>query len=120
MAFDAARQLSLSFGEIDIAEIADEDARQGVQFVDVRQPHEWVGELGHIAGAKLVPLAQFLCGEGTEGLDPKRPVVLICRSGRRSVPATAYLTLLGFGQAYNLAGGMIAWNQAGLPITRKA
>jgi rhodanese-related sulfurtransferase len=45
-------------------------------------------------------------------------VVLVCRSGRRSLVAAEYLQTVGFGNARSLSGGMIAWAAAGLPIAR--
>jgi sulfur dioxygenase len=86
--------------------------------VDVREPEEFVGELGHISGALLVPL------DALEHRLPKlvgyadRHVVAVCRAGARSATAAAMLRRAGFGHVYNLAGGMLAWNATGLPIQR--
>jgi sulfur dioxygenase len=86
--------------------------------VDVREPEEFVGELGHISGALLVPL------DALEHRLPKlvgyadRHVVTVCRAGARSATAAAMLRRAGFGRVHNLAGGMLAWNAAGLPVQR--
>ncbi len=86
--------------------------------LDVREPEEFVGELGHIAGALPVPL------DALERRLPKlsgyhdRELVVICRAGARSATAAAMLHRLGFAQARNLTGGMLAWVRAGLPVQR--
>jgi sulfur dioxygenase len=86
--------------------------------VDVREPDEFNGELGHIHGSRLMPLRalseqasqieQFKSGE----------VVTVCRAGVRSTTAAAILTALGFEHVFNLKGGMLDWNDAGLPVQR--
>ncbi len=85
-----------------------------VQIVDVREAAEWDDALGHIQGAKPIPLAALTARTGE--LDRDRPVVTVCRSGARSAQAVVLLTAAGFSQAVNLAGGMLRWRQKGLPI----
>ncbi len=81
--------------------------------VDVRGEHEFRGPLGHVRGARLIPLPE-LEGRVSE-LPSARPLLMICRSGGRSGMACERLEALGLGPVLNLAGGMIAWNRAGLP-----
>ena len=88
----------------------------GVRLVDVREPHEFSGDLGHVAGAELVPLGTI--AEAAAGWDRRAPILLICRSGGRSGRAAAALAGAGFAELYNLSGGMLAWNDAGLPVSR--
>jgi sulfur dioxygenase len=90
----------------------------GPVIVDVREPGEYTGQLGHIAGSRLVPLRDL--ARRVEELEPlkQRPLVAVCRSGVRSTTAAAILTSMGFEQVYNLKGGMLAWNDAGLPVER--
>ena len=83
-----------------------------VQLVDVREPQELAD--GMIPGAQSIPLGE-LPDRLTE-LDLSRPVIAICRSGNRSGKATAVLRDAGFAVT-NMAGGMLAWHAAGLPIT---
>jgi glyoxylase-like metal-dependent hydrolase (beta-lactamase superfamily II)/rhodanese-related sulfurtransferase len=78
-----------------------------IQVVDVREPAEFSGGLGHIAGARLLPLAE-LAARSTE-IDKTRPVVTVCRSGARSAQASVLLAKAGFTQVANLAGGMLRW-----------
>ncbi len=89
-----------------------------VRLVDVREPHEYVGELGHIHGSELVPLATL--DAAADAWDRNEPLVLICRSGARSGRAVAALLAKGFTRPINMAGGMMAWNASSLPIERGA
>ena len=86
----------------------------GVQVVDVREPAEFTGGLGHIPGARLLPLAAL--GERSDQIDKARPVVTVCRSGARSAQALVLLQKSGFAQVANLAGGMLRWRAEGLPF----
>jgi len=90
--------------------------RGGVAVVDVREPDEFTGALGHVPGAELVPLATL--PDAAEGWDREHEVVLICRSGGRSARAAIALAGRGFRHLYNLRGGMLAWNDARLPVER--
>ena len=84
--------------------------------LDVREPEEFVGELGHIEGALLVPL------DALERRLPKlagyveHEVIVVCRAGARSASAGAILRRAGFRHVINLEGGMLAWVAAGLPV----
>jgi len=90
--------------------------RAEVRLVDVREPHEFTGELGHIPGAELVPLATVT--DAAKSWDKDADIVLVCRSGKRSGTATAQLAAMGFGRVYNMAGGMLAYGEAKLPLER--
>ncbi|MDI4634574.1 MBL fold metallo-hydrolase [Pelomonas sp. V22] len=85
-----------------------------VQLLDVREPHEFNDALGHIPGARLLPL-QELAQRITE-LDPEQPLVAICRSGARSAQATVLLRKAGLVRVANLAGGMLRWRAEQLPV----
>lgn len=85
-----------------------------LQIVDVRGPDEYVGELGHIAGSKLLPL-DILPAELDE-LDSDRPVVFVCRSGARSARASQFAQSQGWDQVFNMQGGMLLWNEKKLPV----
>jgi rhodanese-related sulfurtransferase len=89
-----------------------------MRVIDVRQPEEFIGTLGHLPGAELVPLSTL----STEALswDRAQPILLVCRSGARGVKAARTLTELGFTSLYNLAGGMLGWSEAGLPVVHSA
>ncbi len=100
--------------EIDPDWVADH-ARE-LQIVDVREPAEYDGELGHIEGAQLLPLSRLAGAVGE--LDRDRPTVTVCRSGGRSAQAVVILEKAGFERVANLAGGMMRWNERGLPVRR--
>ena len=85
-----------------------------VQLVDVREPREFSDVLGHIRGARLLPLSEL--ATHLEGIDKTRPVVVVCRSGARSAQATVLLKSAGFAEVANLAGGMLGWQAEALPV----
>jgi sulfur dioxygenase len=91
-----------------------EEAGGRVQVIDVREPEEYNGPLGHIRGAKLIPLAQLAARIGE--LEKDRPLVTVCRSGGRSAQAAVILGRAGFGDVANLAGGMLRWRADGHPV----
>ena len=74
--------------------------------LDVRQPVEY--QAGHIAGAKLIPLAEL--GDRLQEIDPAKPTVVYCAIGGRSRVAAQMLSGKGFAKVYNLTGGFKAWN----------
>ena len=82
-----------------------------VQLIDVRQPHEH--DAGRIAGGRLIELAEVSAQADT--IDRERPVVFYCRSGARSAMATDAFRAAGF-DAHNMAGGLLEWHAAGLPL----
>ena len=84
--------------------------------VDVREASELSGELGHIEGAVHIPLGQLR--ERTSDVPRSRPVVAVCRSGRRSAQAALILEKAGVVDVANLTGGMLRWRALGLPVVR--
>jgi glyoxylase-like metal-dependent hydrolase (beta-lactamase superfamily II)/rhodanese-related sulfurtransferase len=80
----------------------------GARLIDVRQPEEFDGPLGHIDGAELVPLSTLdaVCKDWSKD----EPLVLICRSSGRSDRATQALAARGFRRVASMAGGMLGWN----------
>ncbi|WP_218574643.1 rhodanese-like domain-containing protein [Reyranella sp. CPCC 100927] len=91
----------------------EEHARE-VQVIDVRQPEEFTGPLGHISNATLIPLGE-LAGRTGE-LSHERPIVAVCRAGGRSAQATVILQKAGFKDVANLAGGMLRWRAEGCAV----
>lgn len=112
--YDAARPHPAGFREITIHELLPH--AEGQRLVDVREPEEFVGVLGHLQGAELVPLGTL--PEACVSWPKDAPLVLICRVGGRSAQAASYLAKQGFTQVLNLAGGMLAVQDAGLPVER--
>jgi rhodanese-related sulfurtransferase len=85
-----------------------------VQVIDVREPQEFDGALGRIAGARLIPLGSLL--NNTQQLSKEKPIVVVCRSGARSAQATVLLRNAGYTKVANLAGGMLRWRGQRLPV----
>jgi rhodanese-related sulfurtransferase len=91
-----------------VAELLDGGA---AELIDVREPYEW--DAGHVPGARHVQLVA-LAAEA-ESIDRERPVIFGCRSGNRSRMAAEAFRESGY-DAYNMAGGLVAWAEHGLPL----
>ncbi|MGD0878121.1 MAG: rhodanese-like domain-containing protein [Anaerolineales bacterium] len=81
--------------------------------LDVRQPEEF--RLGHIDGAKLIPLGEL--SNRLREIPKGREIVCICATGHRSVPAVRKLTAAGY-TASSMKNGMISWQMAKLTIQK--
>ena len=107
--------LTFTFGGLwEIAPATLEEYSRTLQILDVREPDEFNDALGHIRGARLLPLSQL--AEHSAGLDRQRPIVTVCRSGARSAQAVVLLQKAGFTALANLAGGMLRWRALSLPV----
>jgi len=92
------------------------DAGEDLLMLDVRSADEFVGEQGHIAAARNIPLDE-LPGRLAELQDQKqRPIRLLCRTDRRSAQAARLLAEAGFVDAQVIRGGMTAWRAKGWPV----
>ena len=81
---------------------------ENARVLDVREDKEW--QQGHIPSAKRMD--DELAG------DKQAPLVVVCRSGNRSTNAALQLRKAGFENVYNLNGGTMAWQQAGMPLEK--
>jgi rhodanese-related sulfurtransferase len=95
---------------------AQEMVRQGALLLDVREPGEY--SAGHAPDAKLIPLGQLDARLQELSAYRDRPVVVMCRSGRRSAKAVELLKEAGFSRVSNLKGGINAWEGDGLAVVR--
>ena len=86
---------------------------QGAFILDVREPDEWTQF--HIPGATLIPLGD-LPNRLTE-IPTDKTIVVVCRTGHRSASGRDILLKAGFSSVTSMAGGVTAWQAAGLPIT---
>jgi rhodanese-related sulfurtransferase len=93
-----------------LAALLDREPRP--QVLDVRTPAEFMR--GHVRGAVNVAVTSLPSRLESLGLDRSRPVVAICLTAHRSIPATRLLRQRGF-EAVQLTGGMLAWRAARLP-----
>lgn len=90
--------------------------KQPLLLLDVRSEEEFIGELGHIAGATNIPLER-LAERADDLLEyMEQAVVLICRTDKRSAKAAAILGGKGFADVHIVKGGMTQWNEKGLPV----
>jgi rhodanese-related sulfurtransferase len=97
--------------EIEPARAAEMLEAGEVELIDVRHPYEW--EAGRIEGARPIEVND-LSGQA-ESIPRAKPVLFYCRSGNRSALAAAAFRQAGW-EAYNLAGGLRAWVDNGLPL----
>jgi len=104
--------------------IKDVDANAALQLInhkdafvlDVREPEEY--KAGHLLNAHLIPLGKLKERIGELEKYKDKPIVVVCRSSNRSGSACVNLSKQGFTQAYNLTGGMMAWQKANLPVQK--
>jgi rhodanese-related sulfurtransferase len=89
------------------------DAGESI-LIDVREGFEW--RAGHARGARHIPMTE-IPGRMSE-LPRQQPIHFICATGNRSGRVAEYLTANGFARPINVAGGMVAWQRAGLPVDR--
>jgi uncharacterized membrane protein YdjX (TVP38/TMEM64 family)/rhodanese-related sulfurtransferase len=96
------------------------DSGEAVTIIDVRGTDEFTGPLGHISTALNIPVAE-LNGRLAElgGLE-RTPIVLVCRTDKRSAAAAQTLRSAGFLQVSVLRRGMEQWNEAALPVHSRA
>ena len=94
-------------------------ATPGVQVLDVRTKEEFA--TGHLTNATLIPWTdKDFADRAAKELDPRKPVLVYCQGGVRSAKAAASLVKLGFTDVRDLAGGILAWQQAGKQIDKPA
>jgi rhodanese-related sulfurtransferase len=109
-------RLRSPFGWMDVSDLEQRLASgERIAVIDVRGPDEFTGPLGHIAAARNIPVDE-LDQRLTElaGLE-QTPIVLVCRTDKRSAVAARMLHVAGFMRLSVLRRGMEQWNQAGLP-----
>ncbi len=109
--------------EIDIANLPNTldvrtvDALRGradVVVFDVREQTEY--DAGHIPGVKLIPLGQL--PSRVAEIPKDKTIIVTCRSGNRSGQAADFLRKQGYSNVHNMEGGIVAWQQAGLPLEK--
>lgn len=91
--------------------------REDAVVVDVRESAEW--SAGHIPNARHIALGHLATRLPELEKFKDKPVIMVCASGNRSSSGCSVLKKAGFSRVYNLSGGMRAWVEAGLPVSRK-
>ncbi|MDD2988738.1 MAG: rhodanese-like domain-containing protein [Zoogloea sp.] len=91
--------------------------REDAIVVDVRESAEY--SAGHLLNARHIPLGELEKRLGELDKFKDKPVILNCQSGSRSASACGVLRKAGFNNVHNLEGGIAAWEQAGMPISRR-
>lgn len=114
---------AMSIGAAVAGEVKQVDVRQGqalksagALLIDVREAHEY--QEAHVPGSKHIPLGQLASRLDEIRAHTDKPVVLICRSGARSMQAAQVLEQRGFTGLHNVQGGMNAWQREGLPVAK--
>lgn len=100
--------MKIGIDQIDTTELANmlEREKDGIFFVDVREEHEFKD--GHIEGMVNIPLS--VLHEAYHLIPQDKEVVIICRSGNRSMQAANILKDLGYTKLVNVTGGMLDWD----------
>lgn len=101
---------------IEVSELARLVADKGtIALIDVRAPADFKGPLGHIRGARNLPLAEVQSRLPEIAQLKNEPLVLVCRTHKMSGLAATQLEAAGFSNVRVVRGGMIKWNEQGLP-----
>ncbi|MCU0832864.1 MAG: rhodanese-like domain-containing protein [Chromatiaceae bacterium] len=104
-------------GSVDPLAATDLINRRDAIVVDVRPAADFAK--GHIINATNLPMNGFKNQIGVLQKHKDKPILVNCRSGAQSAAACKELRKEGFAEVYNLRGGLLAWENANLPLTRK-
>jgi len=110
-------QLDSGIKDISVEEMQSLLKIDDVQLVDVRTPEEF--KAGYIANAQNIDYYSPTIDEDILKLDKNKPVIVYCRSGKRSRDCSEKLLEAGFQKIYNLEGGIIQWEHEGKEITNE-
>ena len=94
------------------------DSGADMLVLDVRSAPEFIGEQGHIANARNIPLEELPKRLAEFGDYEERPIILVCRTDRRSSQAAQLLARQGFADVHVARGGMTEWNANGFQVQR--
>lgn len=112
--FNFFNKKQAGYGSAQPLEVSQKLEKDKPLVIDVREPSEYAQ--GHIKGSQLIPLGQ-LPGRLAELGGKDREIITVCRSGGRSSQAANLLAAQGY-IVTNMQGGMIGWQQAGLPVQK--
>jgi sulfur-carrier protein adenylyltransferase/sulfurtransferase len=114
MANGADTQVKSVVEEIEPFEAQQEIEGGDVVLIDTREPHEY--QEAHLDGGKLVPPGLLADEIASAAPDKSARTILYCRSGNRSYKAAEQLQALGYTDVASMAGGILAWQDQGLPV----
>jgi rhodanese-related sulfurtransferase len=107
----------LGFKELQPAEVTQQINRHSATVLDVREEEDF--KLGHIVNAVHAPLSTLETRWKSLEKFKGKPIVVTCQKGDRAARAAALLRKQGFDPVYKLAGGLLAWREAKLPLVSK-
>jgi rhodanese-related sulfurtransferase len=99
------------------AQAAELAKQPGTFILDVRTAAEHT--LGHLERAVLIPLHELPGRLSELPADKKTPVLVYCAVGGRSSMAAVLLKAKGYANVHDMSGGIVAWQRAGLPVTKQ-
>ena len=100
---------------VDLSEQINDGGKDQFLIIDVREPSEYYGDMGHIKKSLHIPLMELKDSiEKLRGED--KNLVFVCSSGERSYYACSFLKDQGLENVMNLKGGMIQWHLSGLDV----
>lgn len=103
--------------QIDTREVTELINREDAIVIDVRPMAEFTQ--GHIVNALNIPINGFKNQIGQLEKHKSKPIILTCRSGATTASAYKLLQKEGFERLHEMRGGMLAWESANLPVSRK-
>lgn len=106
----------LGIKEVEVVQAVNLINRENALMLDVREQSEY--DNGHVGNSRLISLGDLKKRIGELEKYRERPIVVMCRSGARSASGAALLSKSGFTKVYSLAGGIVAWQKASMPIER--
>jgi sulfur-carrier protein adenylyltransferase/sulfurtransferase len=107
-------QVKAQVEEIEPFEAAAEIEGGDVVLIDTREPHEY--QEAHLEGGRLVPPGLLGDEIASSAPDKSARTILYCRSGNRSYTAAEQMQALGYENVASMAGGILAWQEQGLPV----
>lgn len=99
---------------VDVQTVAAVKDLADVIVLDVRE--QWEYDAGHIPGVTLIPMSEI--AQRLAEIPTDQEVIVTCRSGNRSGQVSDFLRERGYDNVHNMAGGILAWEAAGLPVER--
>lgn len=100
--------------DVDVKTVAAVRERPDVVVIDVRE--QWEYDEAHVPGVTLIPMGTI--PNRLDDIPRDKEVIVMCRSGNRSGQVTEFLRQAGFTNVHNMKGGILAWQEAGLPVER--